>query len=231
MSGSRPNKYEIAADRRNRVLPGQMFGKWCVVSGPDDKAVWKHESRWLLLCACSHTPNGVWVRWCNIQSGATHGCLRCRKEMPKEERYWRERFRGLRARCSNPKSPTFAYYGGRGISVHAAWQAEPGMFVQFVRALPGYSWPEAKTLEIDRIDNDGNYEPGNIRLVTRTVNVRNTSRNRMVVWHGQQMVIKDFIRNHTDLSWSYAHRLLAEGKTLEQLAQWPRQKRKRVRPS
>lgn len=70
-------------------------------------------------------------------------------------------------RCFNPKHPNFKDYGGRGITVCQEWQ----MFTVFkVWALfNGYS-PD---LTIDRIDNNGNYEPNNCRWVTHKVNCNN----------------------------------------------------------
>lgn len=46
-------------------------------------------------------------------------------------------------------------------------------------------------LTIDRIENDGNYEPGNCRWVEKSVQSRNTRRNRWVLLNGQEMVVKD----------------------------------------
>lgn len=71
-------------------------------------------------------------------------------------------------RCYNSKSPQFTDYGGRGIKVSKKWKDSPIHFVNWAKK-NGYK----KGLEIDRKNNDGNYEPSNCRFVTREVNSLN----------------------------------------------------------
>ena len=79
-------------------------------------------------------------------------------------------------RCNNPNADSYPDYGGRGIGVHPEWLADRIAFYRYAITLPGWDDPE---LDIDRIDNNGGYVPGNLRLVPRqanTVNKRNSVR-------------------------------------------------------
>jgi hypothetical protein len=75
---------------------------------------------------------------------------------------------GMKKRCYNSKTEYYCNYGGRGITICDEWSE----FVNFNNWAmeSGYN----DLLFIDRIDNDGNYEPDNCRWVTREVNMQNT---------------------------------------------------------
>jgi hypothetical protein len=78
-------------------------------------------------------------------------------------------WRGIIARTSDPQHTHYAWYGGRGITVHEPWR-DPKTFYADIAASIGPR-PEGHTL--DRINNDGNYEPGNVRWATPGMQVRN----------------------------------------------------------
>lgn len=77
--------------------------------------------------------------------------------------------RCVRHRCENPKSIKWNDYGGRGIHVDFP-KNNNGHDVEFLTHLLSLPGHRNKTLQLDRIDNNGNYAPGNLRFVSRSVN-------------------------------------------------------------
>jgi hypothetical protein len=88
-------------------------------------------------------------------------------------------WKNIKSRCENKNSPDFLRYGGRGISVCPEWGND---FIAFYDWAIENGWWTG--LQIDRIDNNGNYEPGNCRFVTQTENGRNTRKNILVTING-----------------------------------------------
>lgn len=82
----------------------------------------------------------------------------------------------MKQRCINSSDEAYPIYGGRGITVCSEWiESFPPFFTWAMTN--GY----AKGLQIDREDNDGNYEPSNCRWVVPTVNARNRSTTKLTV--------------------------------------------------
>ncbi len=88
---------------------------------------------------------------------------------------------GMKQRCFNPNGPSFEHYGGRGISVCERWLAS------FEHFLADMGLPPTEKHSIDRIDNDGNYEPGNCRSATQYQQSINRRDTVMVEWQGAEM--------------------------------------------
>ena len=91
-------------------------------------------------------------------------------------------WRGLRSRCNNTKYPNYRDYGGRGISVCKEWDNTDDGFQNF------YEWSMdngySDELTIDRIDNDGNYEPSNCRWATPKQQCNNRRSNVFLNYKG-----------------------------------------------
>ena len=73
-------------------------------------------------------------------------------------------------RTTNPRDPAYASYGGRGIQMHEPWRTNVEAFITWMDETLG---PRPPLMSLDRIDNDGDYAPGNLRWATRTTQARN----------------------------------------------------------
>lgn len=93
---------------------------------------------------------------------------------PEERRLMNNRWRGMIRRCTNPNDAGYHNYGGRGIRVCEEWLGFPEGFQNFVHYV---GRPPFARAELDRIDNDGNYEPGNVRWVSKRDNDNNRRTN------------------------------------------------------
>ena len=76
----------------------------------------------------------------------------------------------IKTRTLNPKTRQFNDYGGRGITICEEWKND---LIAFYNWAMSNGYEENKGLSIDRIDNDGNYEPSNCRWTTPTIQARN----------------------------------------------------------
>lgn len=92
----------------------------------------------------------------------------------------------MRLRCTDPKHKAYPGYGGRGITVCARWLQSVAAFVADMGPKP------SPRHELDRIENDKGYEPGNCRWVTRKVNGRNRRSNRWVTFNGETLTIAEW---------------------------------------
>lgn len=117
----------------------------------------------------------------DIRSGHTRscGCLLSKvtaernfKHGESESKIYRL-WAGIKLRCNCPTATNYKYYGGRGISVCEEWSSDPIAFFEWAKK-NGYK----DGVEIDRIDNDGNYTPENCRFVDHMINSQKRSNTR-----------------------------------------------------
>lgn len=147
-------------------ITGQRFGRLVVVAMTE--TVRNGQKTWLCQCDCGATSvvrggplrQGV-ITSCGCWQGARHG--HARRDTPRHPLYsvWKR----MRQRCSDPNSTDFKYYGGRGITVCKRWNDFP-TFLSDVG-------PRPHGMTIDRLNSDGNYEPGNIRWAARAQQSQN----------------------------------------------------------
>ena len=95
----------------------------------------------------------------------------------------------MKQRCYNPKCPIYKDYGARGITVCNEWLESSMPFIRWALA-NGYT----DDLEIDRIENNGNYSPDNCRWVTRSENCLNRRDTFIVNLDGEDIKVWEYAK-------------------------------------
>lgn len=149
-------------------------GKERVVAGPS-LTIGKTTS-----CGCAQRDSARVSGALNGRAGSTtHDMSRT-----PEYRAWR----AMRARCEVSSHISFPNYGGRGIRLCPRWRASFHAFIGDVGCRP------SSVHSIDRIDNDGNYELGNVRWATKVDQSRNRRTTRWATILGETMCVADWAR-------------------------------------
>lgn len=165
-----------------RDLTGKIFSRLTVIkdTGKRDN---NRSIRWLCRCICG---NLHYVRQDSLINGNVRscGCLnqeerskRCaeRNHLYKHgeaDTRLHHIWSGIKTRCFNSNRSCWKYYGGKGITVCDEWLRDFVVFKNFALS-HGYT----DDLTIDRIDNDGNYEPSNVQFISRAENTRRIFQN------------------------------------------------------
>lgn len=144
----------------------------------------------VFLCECGNTTVAVSK---HVKCGNTKACGCMIAENGKKHGRSRERIYGvwqdMHKRCSNERCRAYKNYGARGIRVCEEWST-PEAFLEWATE-NGYS----PGMELDRIDNDGNYEPGNCRFVTKKNNDRNRRTNVFLSAFGETKCIAEWVED------------------------------------
>lgn len=91
-----------------------------------------------------------------------------------------ESWQGMNQRCNNKNQKAYKNYGGRGITICKRWAGQDG-FLNFIEDMGERPTPQHT---LDRINNNGNYEPSNCRWATRTEQNRNKRDNKLLTYNG-----------------------------------------------
>ena len=144
-------------------LVGMRFGDSIVLKRLENR---RRCAYYLIRCGCGREKNALGLK---LLSGKGINCPHCRVKT--HGMSYTSTFRiwgGILRRCNNPKSDSYKYYGARGIKVCDRWL----IFENFLKDMG----ERPENLSIDRIDNDGDYEPGNCRWATSKVQASNKRR-------------------------------------------------------
>lgn len=166
-------------------ITGQKFGRLTALNFSHKM---RDKSYWSCLCDCGKKKN---IRADGLKNGNTRscGCLQKEKATIHGIRYTRlyKIWKGIKQRCYNEKSTNYKNYGGRGITICYEWKNNAEVFYDWAIA-NGYE----EELTIDRINNDGNYEPNNCRWTTNKEQARNKRSNINIEFQGQTKCLKEW---------------------------------------
>ena len=150
-------------------LTGKQFGRWTVLYRDMNAKT----TRWICRCSCGNiksvTPGNLKNPRPEKRSTSC-GCYQkeqARKAQTKHnfsKTHIHYEWVAMKQRCYNPNDKGYKNYGGRGIRVCKEWQDSFQAFYKYVSVLPHYG---ELGRSLDRIDNEGDYEPGNVRWATR----------------------------------------------------------------
>lgn len=172
-------------------MQGKRFGRLLVIERAESI---NGSARWLCHCDCG---NEIVTYGYSLRNGDTKSCGCYHAEILErgntQHGLSKERLYGvwstMKSRCTNPHNQKFSRYGGRGITVCEEWQTFE----------PFYEWAMAngykENLTIERIDNDGNYEPSNCRWATNKEQSNNTRKTIKIEFNGQTKTLSDWAQS------------------------------------
>ena len=145
-------------------MVGEQYG-WVKIISPEKR--WNQAmNRCYVLTECQGCGAIQWQLRNNLTRGLSKGCQNCTQQRP-IPKWLDRRLTAAKQRCENPKDQQYHNYGARGIKFEFPSVIDAGLYL-----LQEYGLPD-RELEIDRINNNGNYAPGNIRFVDRKTNCGN----------------------------------------------------------
>lgn len=182
-------------------LTGQKFGKLTVLceAGRYVAPNSKKRVKWKCLCECGNTKIAIGH---DLKNGRVKSCG-CLKEHhsdmnnPKREKLYRI-WHDIKYRCFNVNCRSYKNYGGRGITMYAPWQNSFEAFYEDVSKLPNYG---EQGYTLDRINNDGNYEPNNVRWADNDTQANNKRNCHLITYNGKTQTISQWAK---ELNINYA---------------------------
>ena len=169
---------------------GEKFGRLTVLRMSDKKS--GRKTYWVCQCECGNIKE---VRSDCLGVVNSCGCLKKEQDKVNLEANHRHKFsgtrlynewQGIKKRCIDKTNKRYKDYGGRGITICSEWLVPDNFFEWAIKN--GYN----DSLTIDRIDNDGNYEPSNCRWVDNKTQSNNRRSNILINYSGKIQTLKQW---------------------------------------
>lgn len=186
---------------RVQVYPGDRYGKLTIVKElPPKIYAYFNARQFLVRCDCGKGRKAVLS---SLRNGKVSCCRTCSISHIRERvathgmRYTKIYgiWTAMLSRCNNPNNKSYHRYGGRGVTVCERWDpSKGGSFENFYEDMgecpaPGYQ------LDKEAIDpNNKVYSPEMVRWVSRTDNMRHTSRSRSITYKGRTMLVTEWAK-------------------------------------
>lgn len=173
-------------------LTGKKFHRWTVLKKADKN---ENSNQWY-FCKCDCGTERV-ISAYKLKHGLTHSCGcyisdSVRKRMTTHSMSKTKIFKEwehMRRRCL-PNAECHSRYYDRGIKVCSEWENSFEKFYEYVSQLEHYG---DRNYSLDRIDNNGNYEPSNVRWASPKTQARNTEKNVYITYKGEQRLLCELV--------------------------------------
>jgi hypothetical protein len=171
-------------------LIGKQYERLTILKEAKSKRTPLGVLRRFFLCKCE-CGNEVIVRLNDLKTGAMKscGCLRKEQRITHNMSYsfiYRA-YRGMRSRCLDSNSPSFKYYGGRGILICKEWMTFEGFYKDM-----GTTYRKGLTLE--RINVNDNYCKENCIWIPKRDQMKNTRKSRIFLWKNKSLCLTDICK-------------------------------------
>lgn len=200
-----PSKGQRKNSVAEKIREGQKFNRLTALSFVGTNH--KYDKLWKFQCEC-----GAFrvLLVSSVTSGNTKSCgsMPCMGKTKHELCHTPEHraWASIKQRCLCKTSSQYKYYGQRGIGICHEWRTSFESFLNHVGKRPTYKH------SIDRINNDGHYEPGNVRWASKAEQANNRRSNRIITLNGESLTLsqwadklnmpKTAIPNRLILGWS-----------------------------
>ena len=181
------SKYDLVPHKTESIEVGQVFGNFTVLAIGKSPAT--KRATIIVKCSCGTPPKKVEMN--NLKAGKSTSCGCISKNLHTTHGYNKHplhyRWLSMMYRCSNPKFPGYDRYGGRGIKVCERWH-DIRNFIEDMNST------FRKYLQLERIDNNGDYAPDNCEWATPSKQALNRGTCHKITFQGRTMSISEWAK-------------------------------------